>query len=71
MFGWPGAGYTSYFYACAGNLIFTEWRFSNEIIQGSPGYVDQATGQLVFPEFGIGGSAGPIYSGSTWILTLQ
>lgn len=71
MFGWPNNTYKSYFYACAGNLIFTEWQFSNEIIQGSPGYVDQATGQLVFPEFGIGGSAGPIYSGSTWILTLQ
>lgn len=72
MFGWPGAGYTSYFYACAGNLIFTEWRFSNEIIQGRPGYVDQATGQIVFPEFGIGRASGPpIYSGSTWVLTLQ
>lgn len=70
MFGWSTSGYTSYFYACAGQLIFTEWVFSNEIIQGSPGFVN-ASGQLVFPEFGIGGSDGPIYSGATITLTLQ
>lgn len=71
MFGWPSNGYTSYFYACAGQLVFTEWVFSNEIIQGSPGFVNSA-GQLVFPEFGIGRSSGaPIYSGATITLTEQ
>lgn len=71
MFGWPGSGYTSWFFACAGQLVFTEWVFSNEIIQGAPGYVNDM-GQLVFPEFGIGRSSGaPIYSGSTWVLTPQ
>jgi hypothetical protein len=71
MFGWSTSGYTSYFYACAGQLIFTEWVFSNEIIQGSPGFVN-SMGQLVFPEFGIGRPDGPpVYSGANIILTLQ
>ncbi|WP_418508380.1 hypothetical protein [Corallibacter sp.] len=70
MFGWPGAGYTGYFYACAGQLVFTEWAYSNEIIQGVPGYVN-ASGQIVFEQFGIGGSDGPLYSGWTLVMTLN
>ncbi|WP_418513999.1 hypothetical protein [Corallibacter sp.] len=63
MMGWPGSGYTSYFYACAGQLVFTEWQFSNEIIQGVPGYVD-GSGNLVFSQFGIE----DVYSGRTYTL---
>jgi hypothetical protein len=71
MFGWPGAGYTSFFYACAGQLVFTEWVFSNEIIQGVPGYVN-ASDQIVFEQMGIGRSSGaPIYSGWTLVMTLN
>ncbi|MGY0391809.1 hypothetical protein ACW5R3_04485 [Bizionia sp. KMM 8389] len=67
MFGWPTSGYTSYFYACAGQLIFTDWPFSNEIIQGVPGYVNDAAGTLVFEQFGIQ----DVYSGWLVILTPQ
>lgn len=71
MMGWPGAGYWANFYACAGELVFTEWRFSNEIIQGRPGFVGQ-NGELIFVEFGIGRSSGPpIFSGRTYTLTPQ
>jgi len=68
MFGWPGAGYTSNFFACAGNLTFTGWRFSNPIIQGAPGSVD-ASSNLVFTDFGIGRASGaPIFSGWTILM---
>ena len=63
MFGWPTSGYTSYFYACAGELVFTEWVFSNEIIQGIPGYVD-GSGNLVFEQFGIEN----VYAGRTYTM---
>ncbi|OBX22360.1 MULTISPECIES: hypothetical protein [Bizionia] len=66
MFGWPTSGYTSFFYACAGQLVFTSWPYSNEIIQGVPGYVN-GSGQIVFEQFGIEN----VYSGWTVILTAQ
>ena len=66
MFGWPGSGYTSDFFACAGNVTFTGWVFSNPIIQGVPGTVNSTTGDVQFTQFGIGRSSGPpIYSGWT------
>lgn len=66
MFGWPTSGYTSFFYACAGQLVFTEWQFSNEIIQGIPGYED-ASGNLRFEQFGIEN----VYSGRTYVMIPQ
>ena len=61
MMGWPGSGYTSHFYACAGELVFTDWVFSNDIIQGIPGYVN-GSGELVFEQFGIE----DVYAGRTY-----
>lgn len=66
MFAWPTSGYTSFFYACAGQLIFTSWQFSNTIIQGIPGY-EAANGSLRFEQFGIDG----VYSGRTYVMTPQ
>ncbi|TYB79341.1 hypothetical protein [Bizionia myxarmorum] len=67
MFGWSAAaGYTSFFYACAGQLVFTEWAFSNAIIQGVPGY-EAANGNLVFEQFGIE----DVYSNRTYTLVPQ